>query len=373
MLPPDSPRQIIAATATGTAGVLVFALLPVLIGQLAVTHGLHDNEAGLVSSAYFGVYALIAATAPVWIRRWSWPIIARAGYVTMLSGLVLLLLASDRTMVYVAMTVTGAGASVLLPISLTLVSDMRRVERVYAITISLQQLVPALILIGSGIGLLGAYSLENTLYASFIVTIACLLLSSGLPDGRKVEKQGVGGGSILAFAGLIGLVLSFAGFAGLWAFFEIIGMQASLLPAFITQWLAIGLLMTAAGPLISVWMAERFGRIIPIVITCMIASVSLLLLSGAIEELDYALLAVVFPLSYYIGLSYALSIIAQADASKLGSSLMSFALAIGAFAGPAIFGYARSVYESSIWVIVLLLVIGTSVLVAVQMRARWRA
>ena len=68
----DRTPVVIAAAATGTAAVLVFALLPVLSGALADQYQLDDVQTGLVATSYFSVYALIALSSSTWIRRFDW-------------------------------------------------------------------------------------------------------------------------------------------------------------------------------------------------------------------------------------------------------------------------------------------------------------
>src|SRR5210317_1594124 len=89
----DRTAVVIAAAATGTAAVLVFALLPVLSGVIADQFQLDDVQTGLVATSYFSVYALIALSSSTWIRRFDWVKTARAGYAIMLAGLVAGLLA----------------------------------------------------------------------------------------------------------------------------------------------------------------------------------------------------------------------------------------------------------------------------------------
>ena len=74
----------------------MFALLPVFVGQLAERYGLSEADAGLTASAYFVIYALVSLSAPLWIRAVNWRVTAFAGYVVMLAGLVLLLLALSQ-------------------------------------------------------------------------------------------------------------------------------------------------------------------------------------------------------------------------------------------------------------------------------------
>ena len=216
--------MLIAATATGTAGVLVFALLPILAGQIASEFVLDDAQTGLITSAYFSVYALLALTAPVWIRRVNWRYVVLLGYTTLLLGLYLLHTSHTHTEVVLSMVIAGAGSAVLLPVSMALIAYMANKERAYGIAIALQQLVPTLLLLGMSAAWLGDYLLKNTALWLGATTIACALCSAALPRTGKdtdlapsdvAEATPTNAG---AYAGLIGLALSFAGFAAMWVF-----------------------------------------------------------------------------------------------------------------------------------------------------------
>lgn len=352
---------VFAASATSTAGVLVFALLPIFVGQIAGKYQLSESDAGLSASAYFAIYALVSLSAPLWIRRWSWRVVAISGYLTMLIGLGLLYFSETHDNVLIALAITGAGAATLLPISLTLVSDMLDTERIYAITIFASQLIPALLLFGLSEGVLGAYGLDTTITASVVLTLICLALSYALPTGQTSTKASATtqGSATLGLLSLLGLSLSFAGFASMWAFFEIIASQAGLPADFSSFWIAVGLLMTAVGSIVAAWLSDRWGRIPPMLVATAIALLGSSLFTFGITTTSYAIALVIFPLAYYVALIYILAIIADADPRGTYSSLMSFALALGAISGPAIYGYVREVAGPDTLVIVVLLLTGT--------------
>jgi len=346
----DRPSVLLAATATGTAGAIVFALLPILAGQIADRFELDDTQLGLVSSAYFSVYSLIALSAPLWIRRVNWRLVALGGFVVLLSGLLLLLQSVSVGTVAAAMAIAGAGAAVLLPISLTLVADMHNKDRAYGIVVALQQLVPTVMLVGISVTLFGEYDLTNTILLITAVVGLMLLLSFALPKHgaqctTNAEQRGgraaTSASTFPAFVGLAGLALSFAGFAAMWTFIERIAASSDLSQAFTTQWIAIGLFMTALGPLISAVAGDRYPRALTLSLPTLVAIGSLLLLTGKTTPVAFAGVLVVFPLTYYITLSFILALIADADPQGRVQSLMSFALACGALLGPGVFGAIR--------------------------------
>ena len=237
----------------------------------------------------------------------------------------------------------------------------------YAVTIAAEQLVPAVLLLMLGAGWLGAYTLHTTLTWSLAVILLCVFASIGLPAATQPALTGSQHGSAAkALAALVGLATSFAGFAAMWAFFEIIGVQAGLSESFSAQWIAVGLLMTAAGPIAAAWVGNRWGRILPTSIPILIAVLAAAWLSNGVTSFTYATALVLFPLGYYFALNYFMSIVASADANGRFSSLMAFALALGAIGGPAVFGYLREVQGPAFAVMALLLIGSTLGFGAVQ-------
>ena len=90
----DPASLVLAAAASGTAAVLVFALLPVINGALADRFDLSDAEIGFLSASYFFVYALVALSATLWIRRWSWRRASWVSFLLLVSGLSLIWLST---------------------------------------------------------------------------------------------------------------------------------------------------------------------------------------------------------------------------------------------------------------------------------------
>lgn len=341
----DRPPVIVAAAASGTAAVLVFALLPILAGALADRYQLNDVQTGLVATSYFSVYAVIALTSSAWIRRFNWVLTARVGFAAMLAGLLVCLAVDSFVLSSISLALVGAGAGLLFPISLTLVSDMEHTDRNYAIKLAAEQLVPAGVLLLLSSALFIGYTLNTLLGALIVVVVLCLLFSTALPARGNREthtESGHGGSLLIAVASLCALSVNFAGFAGLWAFLERIGSEQSFDAAFTNTWLAVGLITSGIGPLGSAVLGDKFGRRLPLAAASIIALLSLVLLSGDIDKQDYATVLTLLPLTYYFSIAYMFSVVAEADHNGRMSGLMSFALAVGAASGPVIFGAIKS-------------------------------
>lgn len=367
----DRPGIVAAAAATGTAAVIVFALLPVLSGALADHFKLDDVETGLVATSYFSVYALIALTSAAWIRRFDWVKTARVGFGIMVLGLIITLLASSFTMSSVGLSMVGAGAGLLFPISLTLVSDMERTDRAYAIKMCVEQLVPASLLFLLSSSLFAGFGLRTTLVALLGVVVACFFVSRQLPAHGNEAKHIAGeanGKPHLGIASLVGLGLGFAGFAGLWAFLERIAVDNQFEAGFTTTWLAVGLITSGIGPLGGAILEDRVGRTLPLIVATLVAVATLFLLGETTSKTAFAIVLTLLPLSYYFSLCYAFSVVAEADHNGKIAGLMSFSLAIGAGAGPALFGWIKATDGPVVLVMGLLILSGSTLIIWIQTR-----
>jgi predicted MFS family arabinose efflux permease len=299
----------------------------------------------LVASAYFSVYALIALTSSSWIRKLDWNLAKRIGYAGMLAGLLLCVFAGSFEVACLGLAIVGAGAGLLFPISLTLVSDMEKVDRTYAIKISAEQLVPAGLLLLLSSALFAGYGQTQLLLALACVVILCVLLSYALPgagnEARHSEAKRAGD-LLLSILSLAALAISFAGFAGLWAFFERIAVASALDPAFTATWLAVGLITSGVGPLCAAVLGDKLGRRLPLTVASLISLLCLLILLGDITPNRYATILTLLPLAYYFSITYMFSVIAEADHNGKMAGQMSFALAVGAGSGPALFGMIKA-------------------------------
>jgi predicted MFS family arabinose efflux permease len=318
--------------------------MPVLVGAMADRYDLDDLESGLVATAYFSTFALVALTSPLWIRRINWRSACLFGFVLMLGSLAVAIMAEDYSLARIAIACSGIGAGILQPVSLTLVSDMEETERVYAVKLAAEQLVPAILLVLMSMGLLLTGTLTNTLTAVTIIVALCLCISISMPSrGCSDEVLSASGGGVgWPALALFALGLSFAGFCGLWVFFERIAAENGFDSGFTAFWLAVGLITSGVGPLLAALVAERFGRVIPVLVSTFVAVAGIVLLASGVTEVVYATVLIILPLGYYFAISYIMSIVASVDFNGKASGLMSFALATGSAVGPALFGAVKA-------------------------------
>ena len=339
----DSRPVIVSVAALGTAAILLFAVMPLIVGGMASRFALTDTQSGLVATAYFVIYALLALTSPTWVRRLNWRHAAFGAYTLLLLGIALAGFSASYEQAIFGMAVAGIGAGVLFPISLTLASDTHNTDRTYALKLTAEQLVPASLLLLIPLLGLGA-GLSPILVLAAVTVVVCLLASLAMPaSGPRASAAGtaVSGRAVWGYLGLLALAVNFAGFGGLWVFFERIATEQGFTAEFTNLWLAVGLITSGLGPLAAAVLADRFGRVLPIVFGTLLALVSIGVLASGVDQLRYALVLFTLPLAYYFAVSYVMAVIAAADTTGKIAGLMAFSLAVGAASGPALFGMMK--------------------------------
>jgi predicted MFS family arabinose efflux permease len=368
----NAMRTTIGVASIGSVAVLVFALLPVISGVLASRFMLDDMQTGVAATAYFAAYAVITSTAGFWVRRFNWRKLLKLGFLAMIIGLSSCVLAESFAVAQISLALVGVGAGLLFPISFTIASEMKNTDRVFAVKLTAEQLVPAamLFLLTSSFLLVDAYAdlFLIILLGVIVGSLSILLVPDNMrqPESRVRSNDGKRGNLLLAIFALTGLLINFSGFAGIWAFLERIASSSRLDPEFTERWIAIGLVTSGVGPLCVAFIGERLDRRVAIAAASTMTVFCLLLLSGETTEVKYAAALFLLPLAFYFSISYMLAIVAEVDYNGKVSSLMSFVLAVGAISGPPLFGYLRSINGPALEMMGVLLLVGAALMIAVQ-------
>jgi len=360
----NSTNALVAACGNGVSGVMIFALLPMLLGVSADHLDLTDLQAGMLASTYFTSYALITAVSIFWLRRYNWHHMTFAAIAVMAVSLVVTVLAESYRVTLLSLFFCGIGAAVLHTLGYAIISDRRNKDRDFAIKLIPEQVVPAGLLI-----LLSVYFPEylnfKTLFLCLLGILCChIFLAGGVPAGTNPSQQpprlalssGIG-------LGLIALFFSFTGFAGLWAFLERIARNGGMDIVLTGQLISIGLISSAVGPVFAAFTADKFGRNIPLVISTLLAVLPLLLFID-VTPARYAVVMLVLPTAWFFCNVYFCSIISDNDLSGRMIGLVPFSLACGALVGPALFGWIIDGYgyTASYWLCGLLFATGTGLI-----------
>jgi predicted MFS family arabinose efflux permease len=340
-------RILIAGCGTGTLGVLVFALLPLMLGGFADALFLDDAAIGWLGSAYVGGYTVVTAAAFLWVNRVSWHIVFAGGALLMGAGFALAAINLDYHSAIVALAISGLGAGFLYALSVAIVSRLDEVDRAFAIKMVPEQTLPALLLVALPALVVARFGVTGVLTVTACIALLGLALLPLVPrrESNSPSDTEAGSGIGLAFAALLGLLMFFGGIAGVWAFAERLLVEAGIDRTAAGQMLAIGVIASAVGPLTVAIVGDRFGRLWPLLVTLAVVVVSLLALADKPSTVGYAVLMFSFPAAWYAGMAYQMGIVADADHSGKYSVLIAAALGVGATIGPAAYGEIKGAFD----------------------------
>ena len=323
------------------AAVLVFSLLPFLSGVMANEFDLPEQDIGLIALAYFLPYAFVTLFAPLWISTASWPQLKSLGLLLMILGVITLSLTTSFMAACLGLVVIALGAGIIFPLVTLIAADMPDIDRIFALKLATEQLVPA--------GLLIIFVIALQANVSLMMLGMCLLsliavvwwFANALPteqmlqlDAENKVSSPVVSSTLLS---LTALSINFAGFAGLWAFFERIGNSQGFSAEFTTTWLSVGLVTGGVGSLLGAASSGKVAREKVIVLSTSFATATALVLTGEVTELVYALSLTALPMFYMASVGFLMSSIAESDKTQRLLTLIPFSLAVGAALGPVIF------------------------------------
>jgi len=337
----ESRSSTLAIVAMSVAAVLVFSLLPMISGAAADRFGLNTEQIGLVAFYYFLPYAAVSASASLWIYRIRWRLARTVGFALMFAGLSVAICAGSFDVMAGGMTLVAAGAAALFPICMTASALHSNPNRIFAIRLTAEQMVPAILLVSITLMLGGVIEFEKLFALMLGIIFVAGLLSLGLPReaaGAVGKTEGDENGRV-NFAALLALCLNFAGYAALWAFFERVGADRGFGAEFIMLWLSVALVTAGLGPLVAIVLegspiGNRLGLGATLILVACMAW-----LGQSVEPAVYAISLVIIPMAYGVTLVFLLSSVAAADPAGKSAALMPFALAVAAAVGPLIFGY----------------------------------
>jgi predicted MFS family arabinose efflux permease len=341
-------RYLVTGIGAGTLGALAFALLPLLLGEYAAVLALDDAAVGWLGSTYVAGYTLTTGAAFLWVERVPWPVVHLVGAVLMVLGFGVGASSLTYETALVGFALAGAGSGLLFALSCALVACREDADRAFALKIFPEQGFPAVLLFILPVAVVAPFGIEGllvfcamlALLGAFAFRFTPRVPVSRLPaEGQAAATTGSGLPTAVA---LLGLLFFFCGFAGFWAFAEIILVEARVDKLAAGRLLAIGVVASAVGPLFTALVADYFGRQKPLLFLFGLIVIGLLLMSRASGVVAFTLLLALLPAAWYAGMAYQMGIVADVDLTGRFSVLMAAALGLGATLGPVLYGEIKA-------------------------------
>lgn len=336
--------SIAAASMISAAGSAVFLLLPLLLGGAAEALALDDERTGLIASSYFLGFLLVCLSAPLWIRRLNWRRVGWAGFGLLSGGLVAGAYSDNYNLLLTAMALSGIGAGTVFGLAICVISDTREPDRNFGFKLVAEQVIGAALLFMLPVFVTPIWGFKGLMLCLALVLGLLALAIPWLPERgaqRDSNRTGVSVGAASSFpvwVALTALMVYFAGLSGLWAFVERLAADHSISAEAIGQALSIGVIGGGFGALAAGLLADRFGRVWPLLGSTLALGGVLAIYAGPLTALSFTLGTVLFSGVWNFGLAYQMGIVVSLDRKGNLSVLISSFLSLGAIIGPALAG-----------------------------------
>lgn len=334
---------IAVALCLSVTGVLMFKVLPLMVGAAAESFHFGPRELGLIASSDLAGITLASLLAPLWARRIDWRIGAFAALALVVAGNLASATISELPLLLAVRFVTGIGEGMASSLALVILSDTRNPDRAFGLAVGAPILV----------GLIAFQTMpplvERFGYDGVVLSLAALagifaLLTPLLPvSGRPMvapagrDTQPTSGLRPIA-VGLVAAAIYHIGLGAVWAFIERMGTAAGLARATMGSNLGLAVVFGLAGSLIATAVGARFGRSWPLVLAVCGQCAALLLLGPQMSGLGFAVAACAFQLLWLLSVPYQLAVIASFDAGGRYFVLALAFQAAGVTLGPVLAG-----------------------------------
>ncbi|MBL4712678.1 MAG: MFS transporter [Gammaproteobacteria bacterium] len=341
----NSKKSFVSFCSLGLSGILIFTLLPLLLGTISTTLNLTPVQAGSTGSIYFAGYTLVALTSFIWFNRVNWKNTALFGYALTTVALLIASIFENYNSVLITMALLGFAGAIFYATSLGIVAKTNDVDRNYALKIAPEQLIPAIF-----VAILPWLIIEKWGMIGLLISILIIYLTIGLTSPWIVKntpiKEAIDWKAIAknkqGLLSLLSLLISFSGFIGLWAFMEIIAREYHFSEDSSALIIMASLVISGLTPLCSGLIGDRFGRTKPLVFALIMLILSFMLLFLDVSIVTFSAFFLIMIGSYYFMLPYIYAVIADASGDLV--VLISAALAIGSMFGTYFFGLLMEYY-----------------------------
>jgi len=314
-----TPRPTIAAAMMlGVCAVMVFPVMPVLVGGLVRASGLNARQGGLVAAADVIGMATANALAFFWIRRSNWRYVAGLAIAALITGNLLCTQEFGFWPLLLTRGWTGMAEGTALALTYGILAQSTAPDRNYGLFLALNLTLGAItdLLSPTLIGHFGVQSLFLVLCGYPLLTLSLLAFVPAGPGLAPVNSTHHNLRPMLApiAIALVANLVYFVGQSGAWAYFERLAVSQGLPLQAAANGIALSLLGGVAGAISASWLNIRLPRVVPLVLAVLLAAGGLAGLQLLpMSAFTFAAAAAVFNFGNNFGHPYLLGYLAALD------------------------------------------------------------
>jgi|GEM_PF-2503031 len=374
----DKTNEIMISWIVGIAGalsVILFNTLPAFLGALAQFYGFSNAQLGTLASAYFLGHTLMTIVAGLFLKRLNLRWAALCSALVTAACFLLMMGVSDYQALLGLLSVTGLGGGTLFVLAIAVLSSGERATRNIGLCFMLQMIFAAVSVYLFPTVIIPQWGVNGvlTLFSTMFLVIAGLSAVYGRADvvaaviAYEEAHEHKGGWSFEArpLLALFAMFVYFVGMAAMWAFVERIGSSAGFDPVFVGTVLTGSLIGGALASLLTVVLENRLGLRLPILASCILGLVGMVLLVNGGEKNGtlFAVGVICIQFGWVSGVNYISGGIAVLDRTGDHAPLNPAAMGLGVILGPAIGG----VLSEQSFTPLIIMAAGAALFVAVVM------
>jgi predicted MFS family arabinose efflux permease len=238
--------------------------------------------------------------------------------------------------------IVGLGMGALYALVMAILSDSDEPDRAFGLKLGLETVPGAALLFLLPVAIVPAYGFAGVT-AAMAVSVLVLGIAGFFLPVRGVRSIGPTAplrleNLWLSVFALLASLSFFTGISASWAFLELLADTRSLPAGEVGTALAVAFVICGIGGFIAAIVADRFGRIVPVVSIIVINWAGLWQLSVFANISEYAIGSSLFLFSVNFALAYTFGLTAKVDTTGRMVVLSAAVLSIGAAIGPATAG-----------------------------------
>ena len=344
----DRWNIILPALLISGIGALFYNVLPLFLGTAQESRHLDNQQLGFLSASFFIGYNALTISAFFWIRRWNWRLVTAIALPVGCAAMACLLATADYYVMLAMMVVAGAGFSAVYGIGTTILADTANPTRWYGVKIAAEAAPGAVLLFFLPMKLVPEYGFDGVVIGMLAMVLLMIpglltLPAMGAPEKQhateeqlEVEFERLDRSAL--WRAILATLVFFTAASAMWAFLERLADARNYAAESVGSLLSLTLVTATLGSLMTAWLSDRHGNVMPFLGCCLGFLLSLACLYPMMEFSVFAI--AVCALTFFIGMGipFAVARVAELDRDGRFVILSVPAVGLGAMAGPALAG-----------------------------------
>jgi predicted MFS family arabinose efflux permease len=342
----DSTSAIAASVILAVIGVAVFQGMPILLGSMADTLAISDQQAGWLASADLGGMSVASIATYYLVTRVNRRHIALSGIVIAVAANLLSTQLAVFDLLFPARILSGVGSGLCYATGIACLAGSHHTARNFSILLFAQIAVNALQLFT--FPTLSALWGVNAIYIAFCgLFVLCIPFLKWIPRlAEEVALDAVAEDHpadhnrhiprYLPRLCLAAICIVYIAIGSFWAYVERMGVDAGLTDDFIRYALTVGTAFSLVGCGLATWLSNRSGQSRPLMVALVCLSAVMAMLMLGITPALFAVGLFSFNFFWIFVDIYQLGTIANIDHSGRYAALVPAAQGISITLGPSI-------------------------------------